>query len=82
MIYFIEAVGANRVKIGFTEGEPEARLKALQTGCPHPLRLLVAFPGAQSVEKQLHEQFANLRTQGEWFDLNCSTREVCPRRPH
>lgn len=67
VVYFIEAIGANRLKIGYTVGEPEKRLKELQTGCPHKLRLVHAIGGEQSDERELHAVFAHLRENGEWF---------------
>lgn len=69
MVYFIEAVGAGLVKIGFTDGDPTDRLKQLQTGCPHPLRLKGAVQGDARREKAYHAQFAHLREGGEWFRL-------------
>lgn len=69
MVYFIEAVGVGLVKIGFTDGEPEVRLRQLQTGCPHKLRLRMAFAAERSVEQWCHEKFGHLRTGGEWFQL-------------
>lgn len=67
MVYFIEAVGAGLVKIGFTDGDPMDRLKQLQTGCPHALRLRGVLEGDQSAERAMHQQFAHLREGGEWF---------------
>lgn len=74
MIYFIEAVGANAVKIGFTEQKPEDRLAALQTGCPHPLRLMGVMDGDVAEERRLHARFKRLRTTGEWFKLDDELR--------
>lgn len=67
MIYFIEAVGADRLKIGYTLSQPEKRLKEIQTGCPHKLQVLFAIEGDQNGEKELHRTFAHLRESGEWF---------------
>jgi hypothetical protein len=38
--YFVRAGIRGAIKIGYTSGDPEARLSQLQTGCPHPLRLI------------------------------------------
>lgn len=70
MIYFIEAVGANLLKIGFTERDPEERLKELQTGCPHKLRLVATTFGDRETERLWHDEYADLRTSGEWFRLD------------
>lgn len=74
MIYFIEAMGAGLVKIGFTERAVVDRLKELQTGCPHRLRVLATVAGSQSDEGDFHRQFAHLRAEGEWFRLDDELR--------
>jgi hypothetical protein len=67
-VYFIrEDVAEGSIKIGTTVGDPLARLAALRTGNPRPLRLLVAIPGGTAEEKALHERFKDLRLEGEWF---------------
>jgi hypothetical protein len=66
-IYFIAAETLGAVKIGFSGSHPTKRLRALQTGCPAPLRLLFYAPGTQAEEVQLHEAFAPLCIHGEWF---------------
>lgn len=65
-VYFIEAVGLERIKIG-KANNPEARLAGLQTGSPVPLRLLGKIPGGHALEKKLHGEFASLWMDGEWF---------------
>lgn len=74
MIYFIEAIGADRVKIGYTDGDPESRMKSLQTGCPHRLRLLAAVDGDMDAERALHQAFDHLCTVGEWFTFGPDLR--------
>ena len=66
-IYFIEAVGCDRFKIGFTKGEVEDRRRVLQVCAPFPLRVVAAVPGFRSDETDLHHRFAPLRCCGEWF---------------
>lgn len=63
--YFIEAVGTGRVKIGFTEGDPQARLSNLQTGSAVELRLLATVDCSES---DLHTHFQSTRSHGEWFE--------------
>lgn len=60
--------GAPVYKIG-ASNNPMRRIKTLQTSNPYPLRLVVMFEGDESLEKQLHERYANRRLQGEWFAL-------------
>lgn len=66
-IYFIAMEPDEYVKIGFTKQHPKLRMAALQTGCPQRLRLRGYFPGTLNDERRLHEVFAPLRAQGEWF---------------
>lgn len=70
MIYFVEAVGADLLKIGFTDGKPAERIRQLQTGCPHKLRLVAAEPGNELKEKRLHDRWSENRVQGEWFRID------------
>lgn len=55
------------MKIGWTGGSPQRRLRELQTGCPWPIDLLGEMPGSTADERALHERFAHLCTMGEWF---------------
>ena len=67
-VYFIQEGGCEgHVKIGYTLGSPLERLRSFRTGNPRPLALLVAIPGARSLEVALHARFADLRIAGEWF---------------
>jgi hypothetical protein len=66
-IYFIECMPLSAMKIGFTRTGARNRLKALQTGCPAPLRLSGCVPGTQEEERKLHEVFRPLHMHGEWF---------------
>ncbi len=73
-IYFIEAVGQDRIKIGKAD-DPEARLKQLQTGCPVPLRLLGIINCQAGIERTLHAKFAEDNIQGEWFQATEAIRK-------
>lgn len=58
------------VKIGHTLRDVEQRLTEIQTGSPQPIKLINFIPGADiSVERELHQKFADLRLRnnGEWF---------------
>ena len=65
MIYFIVA-GHKFVKIGYSSN-PEERLKELQTGNPHKLKLMATMPGLFATESELHSTFSHLKMEGEWF---------------
>lgn len=80
-VYFIEAVGLGRVKIGHSS-DPERRMASLATGSAVPLRLLARMQGGRDLEAALHERFAGLRVAGvreEWFTLGGDLREFIGR---
>jgi len=62
--YFIEAQATGLIKIGRSV-EPSRRLKDLMTASPAALRLIGVLE--QDCERELHQQYASLRTTGEWF---------------
>ncbi len=66
-VYFVEAVGTGCVKVGFTGGHIENRLRDLACVSPHELRLLATMLGGLGEEQALHIRFAPLRVRGEWF---------------
>lgn len=71
LIYFIgaseQAEAPRWIKVGFTAGDPRARLRAMQTGCPLELVLIASIPGPMKAETEMHEVFADERVRGEWF---------------
>ena len=68
LVYFVEAVGTDRVKIGWTKDDGlEQRLATLQTGCPYPLRAVATYPGLMFHEHQEHSAFRDDWVHGEWF---------------
>ena len=69
-IYFIYDSSNDCIKIGFTANEDlNYRLSSLQTGNPRRLILLGHIHGTIEQEKELHKEYANLKTCGgsEWF---------------
>lgn len=68
-LYFVQA-GDERgpIKIGIS-ADPTKRLEQLRTGNHLPLRLLDSFatPHPEKLERGLHDAFADLRLEGEWF---------------
>ena len=67
-VYFIQAKSSGRIKIGYTEWNPTARLGALQTGSADELVLLGAIPGTMKTEREIHRRFASALISGEWFN--------------
>jgi len=67
-VYVIQAGDDGPVKIGYTSGPAEKRLRGLQTGNPYKLRILKVFDGDERHESELHRRFAGHRIRGEWFD--------------
>src|SRR5688572_19771645 len=76
VIYFIEAVGAGLVKIGFTERDVQDRLRELQTASPHRLKLVASISGDINDESALHKSFAHLRQVGEWFRIDAELQTL------
>jgi len=69
-IYYVACDATLRLKIGYTAGSPEKRIKSLQTGSPGQLRLISAHPGTREDEAALHQHFAAKRLHGEWFEMD------------
>lgn len=74
---YIVAVGKNQhiYKIGIATNV-QNRIKQLQTGCPHPIRLIgyLKCEDPRVIEKEFHEALKFYRQQGEWFD--CSLEKI------
>lgn len=82
MIYVIEAVGLDVVKIGRSIN-PRSRMWELGAACPVPLRMLIAVPWHDSNEQLIHRGFASFRIRGEWFRMDGELSEfvqtmMCP----
>jgi len=65
MIYLVKS--NDKVKIGCTSN-PVSRICELQVGSPYELEVLLVMDGTRKHEKALHNQFAELRRSGEWFE--------------
>lgn len=80
-VYLIHMRGTKYYKIGMSL-DPEIRLKTLQTGNPHNLRLAKrqAVRDMRSAESTLHSLFQNERVPNlsvrEWFRFNSGIGEV------
>lgn len=70
-VYLIEDSNNNCYKIGVTKGEPEKRLKKLQTGNPSKLELkyLYECEYPYRLESMLHTHYKYYNELNEWFSL-------------
>lgn len=85
LTYMFQGQESGRIKIGFTEGAVQDRLKAVQTGCWERLEIVGWIEG--DVEGALHRKFRALRTAGgtEWFTVDGMMKrwwETDPRIRH
>ncbi len=71
LVYFIAAseISDGPIKIGSSR-KPDARLAALQSGCPVRLEILALCQGGFERERGYHLRFAADRLHGEWFARN------------
>jgi hypothetical protein len=73
-VYFVEAIGAGAVKIGYTATPVRQRVHGMQANCPHSLRVLGTMVGDEHFEHELHRRFGRFRLRGEWFELTPEIR--------
>jgi hypothetical protein len=66
VIYFVQRQAEGDIKIGTTICLTE-RLVQIETAVGAPVEVLAVMEGSFSVEKQLHDRFAHLNREGEWF---------------
>ena len=64
-VYFF--LSLDLIKVGFTSGPVQRRLKAIQRMSAAPVSLLTTIPGSRRVEASLHDRFVTMRSHGEWF---------------
>ena len=81
MIYFIEAIGANAVKVGYSLHDPWKRVLDFQIGCPLELRLIRVAEGDEAHEAALHKRWETHRIRGEWFTLSAIEHEMSSIEP-
>jgi hypothetical protein len=70
-VYLIEDRNNNCFKIGVTKGDPNKRLKKLQTGNPSKLELkyLYECEFPYRLESMLHTHYKSYNELNEWFSL-------------
>ena len=64
-VYFVAADG--RIKIGFTAGPVEKRIKHFRTYLTGPIEIIGHMDGDVRVERAVHGHLKQYRLQGEWF---------------
>lgn len=66
-VYFLKPIGMDGpIKIGCSI-TPVGRLLAIAAWSPFPLEIAATIPGGLSLEKNIHECFADLHLHREWF---------------
>lgn len=68
-LYIFQMAETGDVKVGRSKNVSQ-RIKQLQTGCPHKLRLILHAPGEGHRERALHRamRYRGTRRDGEWFE--------------
>ena len=69
VVYLVRAGETDLYKIGYTSQSPRERVVAMQTGCPHRLKLVGAWKGSEDDEKMIHADLESVHVRGEWFEL-------------
>ena len=85
MIYFVECIGADAIKIGYcrpdAKGLVHRRVSIMQSNCPLPLKLLAVMGGGADRERELHGLFSDDWIRGEWFKATDALRAFVARLP-
>jgi hypothetical protein len=79
-VYFVEATGLGRIKIGFARARLAHRLESLRNASPVELMLLGHIPGRRALESTIHRRFAHLRVHREWFEAAPELRDYIRAR--
>jgi hypothetical protein len=77
-VYFIEAVGLGRVKIGYSS-DPTRRLRELNTASPTELIIFRSMPGNEQMEKDIHARFSHHRIKHEWFNFDDEIKDYAKK---
>jgi len=68
-LYLIQMAVTGDFKVG-RSNNVKRRIRELQTGCPHPLRILLVAKGLGHQERMVHRELRTYRCRvmkGEWF---------------
>lgn len=84
LVYFMGNKQANLVKIGMckTQDGLAKRMETVRTNFPYKLQLFWALGccdelKATTVERQMHDLFANYQVNGEWFQFEVWRHVFC-----
>jgi len=69
-LYFMQSDVTGAIKIGRSKC-PENRVKHLQTGNPHKIKLIQVLENKGYLEKSLHKELNQFKIKLEWFDYMC-----------
>ncbi len=73
-VYFLEAIGENLIKIGFTSNL-RRRLANIRSMLPWETELLGVIRGESLQERTIHIRFASFHVRAEWFQNSDEIRE-------
>ncbi len=75
VVYFIQVGDDGPIKIGMTFRCIHKRIKALKTGTPGSLRLVLLLSGERDLERTMHNRFDQWRIEREWFSPSANLIE-------
>lgn len=74
-VYFIECVGHDFVKIGYSKSV-HARLRSLRPSTPFPLKCVgFVITKSRALEKMFHRRFRSQHYKGEWYHKTGALKE-------
>lgn len=76
-VYFVRA-GDGPIKIGWARN-PAQRLRELQVAHPYRLAIVAMTRGGERLERRIHEELAEHRLSGEWFEASEDVLAVVSR---
>lgn len=75
MIYFVEAIGMNLVKIGYTEKDVQFRFNKMVPDSPVELAIISTKEGSKEDEARIQSALNEYCVRGEWYALTEKVRE-------
>lgn len=74
-VYIVIGDNSQHIKIGYS-GNPEKRLKSLQTGTAEKLSIAKTWIAWKADESRIHRKLAQYRKHHEWFDLDVQSASL------